>query len=457
MLFEELLHWNDGQFLQPHHFQYFQRQNMAFLHSDRLLSSPYPWGLFDCEVDDDSLAAGRVVVKRFSAIMEDGTPLSMPGNCLLPPLDLAETLKKNPNEITIYLALPHWSEFEANLAAEDDSAQRRFTAQKKKLRDENTGDNEITLITRRLNVRLTADPQDGKDAQILPILKLNVLSHDKTARALEINDKYFPPYIILSAKSALYGILQGLLADLRRCRDKAVDILTGLNFKNEDLSGYNAYTVLRLKTMNVYEQRFSALFAAGNVTPFALYLELSSLLCELMAYDPLNSIRGIKRYDHDDSAPAFLEIIKDIRSFILREGSADFIRLDFKPIEDGRYLHCPIKHEEVFRTENAYLALQSGGAKDAVIKAVEEGDTFKLINPQSKRLRIRGVKLTEEPYPPRFLPVVPNTLWFKLDLKESSRVWREITDEGGMVVDFVAGIFPGLELSLYLTLGDKKP
>jgi predicted component of type VI protein secretion system len=25
MRFEELLHWNDGQFLQPHHFQYQQR------------------------------------------------------------------------------------------------------------------------------------------------------------------------------------------------------------------------------------------------------------------------------------------------------------------------------------------------------------------------------------------------------------------------------------------------
>jgi predicted component of type VI protein secretion system len=131
------------------------------------------------------------------------------------------------------------------------------------------------------------------------------------------------------------------------------------------------------------------------------------------------------------------------------------MRLDFKPIDDGRYLYCPIKPEEVFRTESAYLALQSTGQKDAVVKAVEEGDTFKLINPQSKQLRIRGIRLTEEPYPPRFLPVIPNTLWFKLDLGESSRVWREITDENGMAVDYVAGIFPGLELSLYLTLGDK--
>jgi type VI secretion system ImpJ/VasE family protein len=421
------------------------------------LASPYPWGLVDIEVDDDSLAAGRVVVKQFSAVLADGTALSMPGNCLLSPLELTETLKTNPNEITIYLALPHWSEFEANLVEEEGSVERRrFVPNKKQLRDENTGDNEIILMTRRLNARLTANPDDEKDARLMPVLKLNVLSHDKAERALEVNDKYFPPYILLSSRSTLYGILQGLLADIRRCRDKAVDILTSANFKNENFAGYNAYTVLRLKTLNVYEQRFSSLMSAGNVSPFDMYMELSTLLSELMAYDPINSIRGIRRYNHDDSAPAFQEIIKDIRSFILKEGSVDFLKLDFKPIDDGRYLHTPIKMDEILRTENAYLALKCSGQKDAVIKAIEEGDTFKLINPKSKQLRIRGIKLTEEPYPPRFLPVIANTLWFKLDLTESTRVWREIADEGGMTVDFVSGVFPNLELSLYLTLGDKK-
>jgi type VI secretion system ImpJ/VasE family protein len=279
MRFEDLLHWSDGQFLQPHHFQYFQRQNMAFLQDNRLFSNPYPRGLIDFEVDNDSLAAGRVVVKRFSAILGDGTALSMPGNCLLPPLDLTETLKTNPNEVIVYLALPHWSEFEANLAEEGAlSQQRRYSPRKKRLRDENTGDNEITLITRQLNTRLTADSGDIKDSQMLPVLKLNVLSHDKAERTLEINDKFFPPYIILSATSPLHSVLQGLLADLRRCRDKALDILTGLNFKSENFSGYNAYTVLRLKTLGLYEQRISSFLAAGNLSPFDIYMELSSLL-----------------------------------------------------------------------------------------------------------------------------------------------------------------------------------
>jgi type VI secretion system ImpJ/VasE family protein len=380
----------------------------------------------------------------------------MPGNCLLGVLDLRETLAQNPNEITIYVALPLWSEFEANLVESDEvKEKRRFITEKKRVRDENSGDNEVTLITRRMNVRLTTDIDDNKNLQLLPVLKLSVLSHDKTEAALEINEKYFPPFIVLTTDSPLYSIIQGLIVDIGRCRDKALDILTTENFKNEDLSGYNAYTVLRLKTLNVYETRLSTLLSTGNISPFDIYMELSSLLSELMAYDPINSIHGIQRYNHDDSAPQFLEIIKDIRSFILQQGTADYIKHDFEPTENGRYFYTPIAPEEIFRTENAYLAVKCSENKDALVKAIEEGDNFKLINPQSKQLRIRGIKLTEELYPPRFLPILGNTVWFKLNLSESARVWREITEEQGIVVDYADGLFPALELSLYLTVGGK--
>jgi type VI secretion system ImpJ/VasE family protein len=454
MRFEQLSHWNDGQFLQPHHFQYFQRQIMDYFIGGLSFSLPFPWGLVDFEIDDDALAGARVVVKRFSAVMKDGTALSTPGNCLISPLDLGGLLAQNPREITVYAALPLWSELQANLVENTTAPERRrFMPHKQRVRDENSGGNEITLITRLMNVRLTTDFDDNKDMTLLPLLKLTILSHDKTRRALKLDEGFFPPYITLGPRSPLRGLIDGLSADMRRCRDKAQDDLVSLNFKNDKLSGFDASMVLRLKTLNVYEQRLSALLGAGSIPPFDFYLELTSLLSELMAYDPVNSVREIPRYNHDDSAPQFLAILKDIRSFILKEGGADYVKLDFKSDDKGRYLYTPVKPEDIFRTKNAYLALKCGGGRDEVVQAVEGGDTFKLINPQSKQLRIRGIKLTETPYPPRYLPVLEKTLWFKLDLEESGRVWREITDEQGITVDYVSGIFPALELSLYLTTG----
>ncbi|GHU40653.1 type VI secretion protein [Spirochaetia bacterium] len=454
MRFEELLHWNDGQFLQPHHFQYGQRRNFEYLHQNRQLALPFPWGLIDFELERESLSGGRVVIKRFSAIMNDGTGISMPGNCLLPPLDLTEALKQNPNELTIYLAVPFWSELEANMLDDGEKSEKKmYSTTRKKVRDENSGDNEIPIITRRINAHLVTDLDDNKDMQLLPILKLSILSHDKTEDAAQVNEKYIPPFLLITADNPLLGALNALLVDIRRCRDKALDILTVSKFKNENLSGFMSYTVMRLQALNLWETRISQMLLPSRVTPFAVYVELCSLLSQLMALDPMNSIREIKKYDHTDCAVPFFEVIKDIRSFILSQGGANYVKVEFTPVDNGMFLFAPIKTEDISSVNEIYLAVKTDASEDDVSGALEKGDTFKLVNPQSKLLRIRGMKLSKTQYPPRYLPVLEKTLWFKLELDESAHVWRQMCEEKGMVVDYAPDFFPQLELAIFITVG----
>jgi predicted component of type VI protein secretion system len=171
-----------------------------------------------------------------------------------------------------------------------------------------------------------------------------------------------------------------------------------------------------------------------------------------MGLNPKNGIREIRRYDHDDRLPVFTEIFKDIRSFIRSEGGAGYIRLNFTPIEGGAYLFTAIKTEDIAKVNEMYLAVSVAAEGDEVIRALEQGDTFKLINPNAKTLRIRGMRLAGLRYPPRFLPVLEKTLWFRLDLAESARVWRDMCEEKGMVIDYARYLFPGLEASLFITV-----
>jgi type VI secretion system ImpJ/VasE family protein len=461
MQYDELLHWSDGQFLQPHHFQYFQRQISEHLRQDRVFALPYPYGLMDFELDLEALSGSRVVVKRFSALMASGQELSMPGNCVLPPLDLAPVLEQNPNEITISIALPRWSEFDANLVEDDHPAEkRRYLPQKKRLRDENSGDNEITLVTRRLNLRLTTNLDDNKDMELLPVAKLSVLSHDRSVNALAINEKYIPPFLQITRDNPLMGIITGLLVDVRRCRDKALDDLSSAKALGEaesspgEAGAIDTYSVQRFRILNVYEIRLSALIETGRISPYAFFLELLTFLAELMGMDPFNSIDDIPRYAHEDYGPPFNTVIKDIRSFILAGGSADYKRLDFSPTEDGQYLFTQIRLEDLLGMEKVYLAVKTAAETAEVISALETGDTFKLINPASKTVRVRGIKLIAERYPPRYLPILKDTLWFLLDLKESAAVWREIREEQGVIIDYAPNLFPSLETTLYITLGN---
>ncbi|MDR2102846.1 MAG: type VI secretion system baseplate subunit TssK [Treponema sp.] len=457
MRFEELLHWNDGQFLQPHHFQYQQRIASEYARLSRSFFLPYSYGLLDFEFDLDALEGRRVAVKRFSAVMEDGLELSMPGNCILKPLDLSNALKENPTGLTVFLAAPYWAEFEANLADEEAPQEKKlYLPQKKRVRDENSGDNEITLITRRLNARLVTDQDDTKDMQLLPILKLNVLTREINQPLVKVDEKYIPPFMMLTADDPLFNMAAGLMPDIRRCRDKQQNTLTEMPSRDGDFSRLDAQddarALLLLRTLNYYYIRFSSLLEDGFISPFTLYLELASFLSELMGLNPQNGIREIRRYDHDDRLPVFTELFRDIRSFIRSEGGAGYIKLNFTPMEGGAYLFAGIKTEDIAEVNEMYLAVSTAAEGDEVIRALEQGDTFKLINPRARSLRVRGMKLTGMRYPPRFLPVLEGTLWFRLDLAESVKVWRDMCEEKGMVIDYARELFPNLETSVFITV-----
>jgi type VI secretion system ImpJ/VasE family protein len=454
MQYDELLHWSDGQFLQPHHFQYLQRLSSEYERQDRSLSLLHPYGLIDLEIDREALSGSRFVVKRFSAILASGQEISMPGNCVLSPLDLTEALARNPNELVVYVALPLWTEFDANLLEDSNTLEkRRYLAQRKRVRDENSGDNEITIVTRRLNARLVTNLDDTKDMELLPVAKLSVLSHDRSENALAVNEKYIPPFLRIAADNPLASALTGLLVDIRRCRDRALDTLSRGRTLNSGGRQADEDTAKRFRALNLYETRISALMETGRISPFALYLELISFLAELMAIDPYNSINEIQRYNHEDYGPQFDVVLKDIRSFILAGGSADYRKFDFFPVEDGRYLFARITTEDLTGMEEAYLAVKTGAEMNVVISELEIGDTFKVTNPESKLMRVRGVKLSAERFPPRYLPLLKDTLWFHLDLQESARVWREIREENGIIIDYAPNLFSSLEVSLYVTLG----
>jgi predicted component of type VI protein secretion system len=277
--------------------------------------------------------------------------------------------------------------------------------------------------------------------------------------------------MMLTADDPLFNMAAGLLPDLRRCRDKLQNALTappsGEDFSRADarthagaLTGAHAglltpddpRSLLLLRTLNYYHIRLSSLLEDGFITPFTLYLELASFLAELTGLNPQNGIREFRRYDHDDRLPVFAELFKDIRSFIRSEGGAGYVKLNFSPIDGGDYLFAAIKTEDIAEVNEMYLAVRTAAGGEEAVRAVEQGDTFKLINPGAKSLRVRGMKLTGMRYPPRFLPALEGTLWFRLDLAESAKVWRDMCEEKGMVIDYARELFPGLEPSLFITV-----
>jgi predicted component of type VI protein secretion system len=286
------------------------------------------------------------------------------------------------------------------------------------------------------------------DVDLFPLLYLNVVNHD--AGAVVVDNDAYPIFMTLGPSCPLVAATHNLLADMRRVEDKLADGLTTTGFKPELFTGVGAYSAIRVSLLRRYSIRLSSLLAAEFASPFDVYLELASFLADLTSFDPQNSIRQIIRYDHRNQGEVFRTLFKDIRSFLMAGGGVSYVKLDFIPSGEGVCLGITLRPEHISIVKEAYIALQCRADPQNVIRELQKGDTFKLINPRSSAVRARGVRVTYAPYPPRFLPILRDTQWFKLELGESVQMWRQCCEERGMLIDYAPNLFPDLSASLYI-------
>ena len=447
MRFNEFVHWSDGLFLQPHQMQEMQRSLIDYERAWRRAYVPYCFGVADFELDGEALTDGRVVIKRLSAIMPDGQEISIPGNGAVKPLTIPADKDMDKDSVVVYLAVPTWSEHEANLS-ENNSSKRLYSVREASVKDENTGDNEIIILKRFINAELTISKDDAKDCSLLPLLKLTYVSRVIAEPKFALTD-YMPPYLFVTSDCPLMSMLSELVFQLRRRRDKIISDISERGYNPENIAGINAYAVLQLRTLNRYEARLDALLSTEKTSPFVFYMELRSLLGELAALQPLAKREQVSAYNHNNLMPVFKEIITNIRSLIMFEGYAGYTRVDF--VQSGDFYEAFLKSDDVTGDKDYYIAIITSSTDANVVQSVESGDNFKLINIGSKNERIRGVKLEEMRYPPRFLPVISNALWFKVCRDESQAMWRDVVAERGIAIDLSMQMFPDFGASLFIT------
>ena len=454
MRIDEEINWSEGLFLQPHHLQRMQHNLLQGVRLGRSLMMPYAYGLIDFELDENALAAARAVVRRFSAVMPGGEELSMPGNVSLSALDLTEELKTRPTSITLSLALPSWSEFDANLSEDGAASKRLYVSRDEKVRDENTGDNEIDVSLRRYNARLTTDLRDNNDLELLPVARIRVVYRDQSEPKLELDRAFIPPFLVLGSDCALTGLTEELVAQIKSRRAKIYRDIAAAGYTTESLSGAMLYDILQLKTLIARGGIISELVAT-RCSPFTLYLALKELAGELLALQPMRVLPDLK-YVHLDCGPVFIELFTCIRALILAEGVSSYVKVDLERLPTGAGGLFRLKDEHFVAADEYYLSVRCAGNPRRIVTAVENGDNFKLVGPSGKGLRTRGIKLSEVRYPPRFLPALHDAIWFRLECEESTRIWADVRDERAILLDWAAEVFPDLDATLYVTMVSKE-
>lgn len=445
MIFKESMHWYDGMFLQPHHMQ--QMQNSFFDINKVLfnLNMHYPFGLIECELNEEFLDDLRLGLKHFSAVMPNGICLSMPGNTSVKTGNIDVNKHLYDEYVMVYLTLPIYDNDEANLNSKTDQ-NRLYDTKEYMLKDENAGNNEIMLLKRIFNATISTTKNDN--CTCLPIARLTWISKNPNSPKFAIDKNYCPPFLLMSHDCLLKNYVLELMYLMRKKQIQIKEEIASSGYNTDNITGANLFNILQLSVLNAYEPLITSLLQSGKATPFEIYLHLISVLGRLSALFPLQDKDSILEYDHYDLMNIFKDVVTKIRSVLAVGGYLDYIEYKFE-LSEGYYI-ANLKAGDIADSDEFYIAINAAGDLDKIKNAVEGGDNFRLLAPSGLEKRSRGVKLKELRYTPRYLPAIRDAVWFEIVIDESANAWQNIQNEHVAIIDLLPDMFDEFKASLFM-------
>jgi predicted component of type VI protein secretion system len=355
MLDDELMHWEEGLYIQPQHLQTLQRQALQRAAVERRLLTPFPYGVVRAELDRNALSiqgGARVEYRELHVVMRNGWVVEQGRNATVRPLQFSGELGGDAR-LTVYLVVRKWQQGAAVISnnghgdgngtgpdiaaaspgavlrgsngASDDGTLFRLTRHTE-VSDENTGTDRADITTRRYDARLiVVGPGDAWPDQTtweaLPVLRLIGTNPPR------VDEDFAPPCFHLKGwrelEAAVERIAQATAAKRHEITSKAGAV--GVNPTRADVE-----QMLRFQAMTVHGAALSHALKNASLSAYAAYGYCLRLLGALQGArfgsEPVES-----EYEHEDPWPAFESLLNGIMG-----------EVKFDPEEARGYMLAPM-------------------------------------------------------------------------------------------------------------------
>jgi len=419
-----MIHWHEGLFLLPQHFQALQRLIGDSIGVERGLLQRFPSGILDLELD---ILKESIAVRRLSVVMPSGARLDYPHNVDVPSRHIGAELLSG-KEFQLSLGLPLRTDHGANVASGreggTDASAYLYKTVEVDLADENVGGTKKPMLFRKYNARLVLDTDDQSNLEVVPLARIRVQG---TSGLPQLNTKYCPPLLRLRGWQPIYLLVSDLARDLELARDDMRSRLQEGGFDIEKLHGNQLGMLLRLRAIQVALPRLRSLLEAPHASPFEVHMELGSLLGDLTAQLPTEDAPPCEGFRPDDIHRQFDTLITRIRGR-LQSGpvsSYDVIEME----SDGDGIHqAEFTKEFVEGKKQFYLCAMSGEGRDRVTALVTDISRFKLTTPAFVTRPRNGLRLTQCPAPPG-APARQDAHFFRVEHRDDALLWGLVEKE----------------------------
>ncbi len=440
-----MIHWHEGLFLLPQHFQALQRHIAGSIAEERGLIHRFSSGIMDLELD---LLKESVTVRRLSAVMPSGIHLEYPQNVEIPSRHIGAELMSG-KEFQLSLGVPLWTAHGSNIATRQDGmldqSGYHYRTAETQIADENMGGEKKPVLIRKFNGRLVLDTDDRSNLEVVPLARIRVQG---TSGLPQLNTKYCPPLLRLRGWQPLYLIVTDLVRDLELARDELRLHLQEGGFDMEKLHGNQLGLLLRLRAVQGALPRLRALVEAPQAAPFEVFIELGTLLGDLSAQNPLDPPPPAEGFRPDDIHRQFDQLITLIRARIQSGPVSSYDVIDMVPDADGVH-QAELTKEFLDSKKQFYLCVVASESRDRLVGLVTEITRFKLTTPGLASRPRNGLRLTQCPVPSG-APARQDWHYFRIEHRDDAPLWGLVEKELRLAATWPRGEKLAIDkLSLY--------
>jgi len=437
---ELAVHWHQGMFLRPHHFQAADRYWHDQLQQSSRWDVHYNWGVRKIQINLDALKNFSFEVLRLEARLKDGTMVRVVNRGELPALELRDAFVGGRNGLQVALAVPRAELGRKNLGnGRADGAYRYYSEPPASVADENTGQELKPVQFRRMNGRLILHDDAGSAGyDVLPLARIERSAQAEAAP--ELDKFYIPPLLAcdgwdvlqvehLQKVSHIVNKSMKLLAQQMRTRRISFD----------SQSAEDRKIIEKLRVRNEIAPHLRIMAFAEGIHPLTAYLELCRALGKLSIFTPeYQPPDDLPPYDHDDLGTCFGAVTKYLVAALRDEeiggyeevpfvGSELKMKVEMNPkwfapgYEIYVGVHCPLPPEQVTRHLRGGLNMKIGSFENV-------DEIF--------RRGLRGLAFNYKPHPPRVLPQNDGLIYFQIEPKDSPEEWEAVRHRYNLAIRF---------------------
>ncbi|MFO0938006.1 MAG: type VI secretion system baseplate subunit TssK [Gemmataceae bacterium] len=412
------VHWHEGMFLRPHHFQASDRFWSDQSRQVSRWDQPYNWGIRKIDIDLNALKNFRFVVSNLQARLRDGTVIRCPQDASLPECDLHERFATK-NELEVFLAVPTLEVGRANVGSAADEASRyRIESPVGGVADENNGQNPRPVQFRRLNLQVLFSGDDPAGYETLPLAVLSRSTQGETTPIL--HRPFIPPILSCDGWPPLradilqpiYYKIGSLVRDLGGIvRDREI------TFQETDPEARVMFEQVRLLNEAATVTRILA--RTEGVHPLVAYTELCRLIGQLAIFGVERACPDLSDYDHDNLGMCFFELKRIIDHLLNMIGAER--KFQQRPFS-GFGLQMRVDMEESWLAAGwqMFVGVESNLASGEVIALLTSGQMNMKIASTDRVEEVysqghRGMVFRYEPQPPRVLPITKKDTYFSIE------------------------------------------